>query len=56
MASYTVLLLNCDEGPAREIASRLEVACLKADGGHNGIYIHGNSGANCSLDPVWIDD
>lgn len=55
-ASYTVLLNNCDEDPAWEIASRLEATCLEMDGGHNGIYVHGNTGTNCSLDPVWIND
>lgn len=53
-ACYTVLLIDCGEVSARDIGSRLETACLRGDGGHNGIYLYGNSGANCSLDPVWI--
>lgn len=55
-ATYSVVLLNCGEETARAIAGRLEIGCFKANGGHNGIYIQGNVGADCSLDPEWLEN
>ena len=54
-ACYSVKLKPCTRQQARTIADQLSRNCCEHDGGHNGIWIEGASGAQLVVDPLWGD-
>lgn len=52
-ACYTVTLKDCSEYIGRKVAEQLDLGCRELNGGHNGIHISGNRGADLTRDPWW---
>ena len=52
-ACYSVKLKPCTRQQARIIGDQLSRDCCKHDGGHNGIWIDGASGAQMIVNPEW---
>ncbi len=52
-ACYSAVLKLCDEETAIRITDQMEAACRRWQGGHNGISVSGNLGADCSRGPHW---
>jgi hypothetical protein len=50
---YAATLKPCSLTDAEAIARQLEVGCVAATKGHNGIYVRGNGGGDVSRRPYW---
>lgn len=53
LCCYSVTLNPCTRAQAKEIANQIHEACIKHNGGYNGIDIQGAAGGNLYFDPSW---